>query len=139
MRLATPFADLPVRNGGADPPRSARPKPQRGARAGLVQKLKLPATPTDRTARARDPKGTWISNPNGWHEQKNRRSKISKPNLPRSKNNPSGERNDPDIDWSRYAEGSKSECRNYVEWMGKIADYIRKPLGILKGERDGRV
>ena len=71
--------------------------------------------------------------------KKNRRPKISKPNLPRSKNNPSGKRNDPDVDWPRYAEGRKSEGRNYVEWMGKIADFIRKLLDIPKGERDRRV
>ena len=75
-----------------------------------------------------------ISDPNCQHEQK-----IAKPNLPRSKNNSSGKRNDPDIDWSKYAEGRKSEGRNYVEWMGKIADFIRKMLGIPKGNRDRRV
>ena len=46
--------------------------------------------------------------------KKRRKSKISKPNLPRSKNNPSGKRNDPDIDWPKYAEGRKSEGRNYA-------------------------
>ena len=71
--------------------------------------------------------------------RRSRKSKADRPNLPRSKNNPSGKRNDPDIDWSKYAEGRKSEGRNYVEWMGKIADFIRKLLGIPKGKRDRRV
>ena len=70
---------------------------------------------------------------------KNRRPKISKPNLPRSKNNPSGERNDPDVDRPEHAEGRKSEGRNCIEWMGKIPDFVRKLLDIPKGERDRRV
>ena len=71
--------------------------------------------------------------------KKNRRPKISKPNLPRSKNNPSGKKNDPDIDWSKYAEGRKSGGRNCVERMAKTADHMRKLLGLPKGERDRRV
>ena len=67
------------------------------------------------------------------------KQKIDGPNLPRSKNGPSGKRDDPDIDWPRYAEGRKSEGGNYIKWMGKIADFIRKVLGIPKGERDGRI
>ena len=78
-----------------------------------------------------------VFDPNCQHEQK--KQKIDMSNLPRSKNNPSGKRNDPDIDWSKYAEGRKSEGRNYIEWMGKVADFIRKMLGIPKSKRDGRV
>ncbi len=74
-----------------------------------------------------------ISNPNGRHEQKNRRPKISKPNLPRSKNNPSGKKNDPDIDWSKYAEGRKSGGRNCVERMAKTADHMRKLKASILG------
>ena len=39
-RLATPFADLPAQNGSADPPRSARPVPQKDARAPFHVVLK---------------------------------------------------------------------------------------------------
>ena len=38
-----------------------------------------------------------------------------------------------------YAEGRKSGGRNYVEWMAKTAYFVRKLLGISKGERDSRV
>ncbi len=70
--------------------------------------------------------------------RKSKKQKIDRPNLPRSKNNPSGKRNDPDIDWPKHVEG-KSEGRNYIEWMAKMADFVRKMLDIPKGERDGRV
>ena len=71
--------------------------------------------------------------------KRNGKSKINKPNLPRSNNSPSGKENDPDVDWPRHAEGRKSEDRNYVEWMAKVADFERKRLGVPKGEKDGRV
>ena len=70
---------------------------------------------------------------------KNRKPKISKPNLLRSKNTSSGKRNGLDVVRSGYNEGCKSEGRNYVEWMAKMADFIRKPPDMPKGERDGRV
>ena len=70
---------------------------------------------------------------------KKRKAKDKQAKPARSKNNPSGKRNDPDVDWPRYAEGRKSEGCNYVEWMGKIADFVCKLLGIPKGERDRRV
>ena len=69
--------------------------------------------------------------------KKRRKSKISKPNLPRSKNNPSGKRNDPDIDWPKYAEGRKSEGRNYARRMPRLADRMREELGIPKAGRAG--
>ena len=69
---------------------------------------------------------------------KNRKSKMAKPNLPRSKNNHSGKMNDPDIDRPKYAEG-KSGGRNYVERTEKMADYMRKPPGFPNGERAGSV
>ena len=71
--------------------------------------------------------------------KRNRKSKISKPNLPRSKNDPSGKRNDPDVDWPKYNDGRKSGGRNYVKWMPKLADRIREAPGIPEGERDRRV
>ncbi len=46
--------------------------------------------------------------------KRGRKSKISKPNLPRSKNSQSGKRDGPGIGWPKYAEGRKSEGRNYA-------------------------
>ena len=106
---------------------------------GLVQKRKPPATPTDRTARARDRKAYGSAILIASMSKRNKKSKINKSNLPRSKNSPSGKRNDPDIDWTKYAEGRKSEGRNYIEWMAKVADFVRKLLGIPKGKKDRRV
>lgn len=48
---------------------------------------------------------------------KNTNKTMSNPNRPRSKNNPDGKRNDPNIDWPVYNEGRRSEGRRYVKWM----------------------
>ena len=65
--------------------------------------------------------------------KRSRKSKINKSNLPRSKNNPSGKRNDPDVDWSKYNEGRRSEGRNYARWMPRLADRMREALGVPEG------
>ena len=69
---------------------------------------------------------------------KNKRTK-SNSSRPRSKNNPKGKRKDPETDWKKYSRRRKAEGENYREWMHRIADEIRKRLGIAPGTRDTRV
>ena len=71
--------------------------------------------------------------------KRSRKPKISKPNLPRSKNNPSGKRNDPDVNWPKYNDGRKPEGHNYAKRMPKLAGRMREALGIPEGEKDRRV
>ena len=72
--------------------------------------------------------------------KKRRKSKISKPNPPRSKNNPSGKRKDPDVDRPKYATRAASPraattpggCRS---WPAACAG----APGIPEGGKGGRV
>ena len=58
---------------------------------------------------------------------------------PRSKNNPDGKRNDPQINWAQYNKSRQSEGQRYTEWMRKVADMAREILGIPQGKRDWQV
>ena len=64
---------------------------------------------------------------------------TSNPNRSRSKNNPDGKRNDPQIDWPTYNEGRRSEGRHYAEWFPKVANKAREIMCIPQGELDWRV
>ena len=71
---------------------------------------------------------------------KNRKAgKKRNPNRPRSKNNPVGKRNDPQIDWAQYNRGRRDEGRRYTEWMPRVADKAREIMDIPKGRRDRRI
>ena len=61
------------------------------------------------------------------------------PNRPRSKNNPVGKRNDPQINWAEYNRGRRAEGQRYTEWMRRVADKARHIMGIPQGRRDWRV
>ena len=65
--------------------------------------------------------------------------KNPNPNRPRSKNNPDGKRNDPQINWAQYNKSRQSEGQRYTEWMLKVADMAREILGIPQGKRDWQV
>ena len=65
--------------------------------------------------------------------------KKRNPNRPRSKNNPVGKRNDPQIDWPAYNEGRRAEGQRYTEWMRRVADTARHIMGMPQGRRDWRV
>ena len=65
--------------------------------------------------------------------------KAGNPKRGRSKNNPKGKRNDPKTNWSKYNKKRESEGDNYDKWMRKIADKLRKLMGIRPGVRDRRV
>ena len=71
-------------------------------------------------------------------DEKSKR-KTANPNRYRSKSNPSSKRNDPDVDWLRYAGGRKSECRDCAKWMPRLANHARGVPGLSEGEKDGRV
>ena len=61
--------------------------------------------------------------------------KKGNPNHPRSKNNPDGKRNDPQIGWAEYNQGRRAEGRLYTEWMRVVADKVREIMGKPPGKR----
>ena len=65
--------------------------------------------------------------------------KKRNPNRSRSKNNPVGKRNDPQINWAEYNRGRRAEGQRYTEWMRRVADKAREIMGIPQGRRDWRV
>ncbi len=70
---------------------------------------------------------------------KKSKRKTANPNRYRSESNPSSTRNDPNVNWLRYAEGRKSERCNYAKWMPRLADHTREGLGLSEGEKDRHV
>ena len=62
--------------------------------------------------------------------------KKSNTDHPRSKNNPDGERNDPQIDWAGYNKGHRAEGRLYTEWMQEVAGKVRE---IMANRRAGEL
>ena len=64
---------------------------------------------------------------------------TSNPNLPRSRNNPNDKRNNPQINWSNYNKGRKSEGNYYIGWMPEIANKVHETLSIPQGEYDWQI
>ena len=65
--------------------------------------------------------------------------KKHNPNRLRSKNNPVGERNDPQIDWIQNNKSRRAEGRRYIEWLPKVVNKAREIMGIPRGKRDWRI